>query len=397
MSFTNLGFTNQTPLDPATANVWGTVVNENFTLIDSALAGQLPIDVSASVDIDLTEVSGAPDQSRNIRFLLTGAITAAFTIYFPIGRTQQFSVSNQTTGTHNITIAVGTSGGGPSGGTYVVPQAGNALLNSDGTNVTQTVDLRGIGTSTASGIVGDVLNASMSNIVVSALGSFTADLVVVGTALNGVFFELSSYSQSINLGTTGAGGMDHGNAPISGFVALYAIYNPGTATASILAQDVTSGPAATIYGGTHAPSGYTASCLIGIWPTDASRNFAFGAQTGRSFSRTTALTLSGGTAATYATFSLSSAVPISAVSCDGYGISSSATNQSAFLYISSYGTGTAAGIGEIQGGGLAQTVAGTGFNFPFFGVKLRTSQTLYYRVSGTGTVTGSVYISGYSF
>lgn len=396
MSFTNLGFTEQTPLDPATANIWGTPLNENFTLLDSAFAGNLSLNVAASTDVELTEASGAPDQSRNCRFVLTGAITSAFTIYFPVGRTIQFSVNNKTTGNHVITIAVGTSGGGPSGDTVVAVQAANVLLYSDGTNINQSVDLKGIGTSTTSGTIGDLVNASMSNITATQLGAFTADMVIVGETLSGVFYELASYSQSINLATTGAGGMDTGLSPVSGFVSLYAIYNPGSTTTSILAQNA-SGGSPTIYGGAHMPAGYTASALIGIWPTDASRNFAFGTQKGRSLSRATAAVLSGGTSTTYTTIALGSIVPVDAVSCDGYMISTSASNFSTAIYLASYGTGTAAGIGEVANGGSAGTVVGFAATSPFAGMKFRTSRTLYYRVTGTGTPQGNVFISGYAF
>lgn len=393
MSFTNLGYTEPTPLDPATANVWGTILNENFTLIDNSIAGILPLDVSASVDVVLTIASGAPDQSRNVRFVLTGALTASINIFFPAGRTQGFSVSNQTSGNFNITIAVGTVTA--LGTTVVAPQNGNCLLYSDGTNISRAVDLNGIGTSTASGIVGDAVNASMTNIVATALGLFTADLIVTGTALNGVFFELVNYNQTLNLGTIGAGGMDRGTAPLSGFVNLYAIYNPSSNTPSILGQNA-SGGSTTIYSGTHMPAGYTASCLIGIWPTDGSGNFDFGVQKGRSFAGPTTIVVSNGTQTSYTGFTVH-ACPPGAISVDGYLFAQSLTSDAANIFLSSYGAGTSVGVGEVVAGTVGQPNTSVTAQAPFSNMKFVTTQTLYYRISGNGSIRGSVFISGYSF
>lgn len=397
MAFSNLGFTEPTPLDPATANVWGTILNENFTLIDSAISGFLPLDVSASVDVVLTVATGAPDQSRNVRFNLTGVLTASITIYFPSGRTQGFAVSNQTSGNFNVTIAVGSTV--PLGTTVVAPQSGTCLLYSDGTNITRDVDLNGIGTSTASGIVGDIVNASMSNIVATPLGLFTADLIVTGTALNGVFYELINYSDTVNLGSVGAGGMDRGSAPLNGFVNLYAIYNPGSNTSNILAQNA-SGGSSTIYSGTHMPAGYTASCLIGIWPTDGSGNFAFGVQKGRSFAGVTKILVNSGTQANYTAVSTTTFAPQAAISLDGSFSAQSLTNDYAAIFLASYGAGTAVGVGEVQTGIIAQAIGGTTSvtaQAPFFNLKFIVPQTVYYRVTGFGSLRGNVYVSGYSF
>ena len=86
----------------------------------------------------------------------------------------------------------------------------------------------------SSPIVGSMRNGKMSVTAASASATFTADEIIVGAALNGSAKRLSSYSQAINLATTGAGGMDTGSAPVSGFVSLYAIAKPD-GTTSILA------------------------------------------------------------------------------------------------------------------------------------------------------------------
>ena len=119
-------------------------------------------------------------------------------------------------------------------------------------------------------LIGSMRNGAMALSSAGAIATFTADQIVVGTSLTGSAYQLDSFSKTVNLATTGAGGMDTGSAPTSGFIALYAIYNVSTATAALLAVNSTSSVAAEIYAGTHMPSGYTASALISVWRTNSS-------------------------------------------------------------------------------------------------------------------------------
>jgi hypothetical protein len=86
--------------------------------------------------------------------------------------------------------------------------------------------------------------------------------------------------------------MDTGTAPVSGRVALYAIYNPTTDAASILAANATSAVAPNVYGGASMPAGYTASALISVWATNASSQFVIGAQIDRAISAPNSVVLS---------------------------------------------------------------------------------------------------------
>jgi hypothetical protein len=63
------------------------------------------------------------------------------------------------------------------------------------------------------GIVGGARNAKMSVATASATATFTASELLVETALGGQAFKLANFSKTINLATTGAGGMDTGTAP----------------------------------------------------------------------------------------------------------------------------------------------------------------------------------------
>ena len=108
--------------------------------------------------------------------------------------------------------------------------------------------------------------------------TFTADSVGVAAALGGEVVTLAGFDRSINLAAHGAGGMDTGSPPVSGFVSVYAIYNPADVAAALLG---TTASQSTIYAGADMPAGYTMSGLISIWPTDGSRQLIPAAQVDR--------------------------------------------------------------------------------------------------------------------
>lgn len=157
--------------------------------------------------------------------------------------------------------------------------------------------------------VGSMRNARMYLAAAASSATFTADQIVVGTTLSAQPFLLSNFSESINLAATGAGGMDTGSAPVSGYVGLYAIYNPTTQAASILAVNASS-ELPTVYNGGHMPSGYTASALISVWPTNASGQLVVGLQNDRRITTALKTVLSTTTAQSSLTaLSIASAVP----------------------------------------------------------------------------------------
>jgi hypothetical protein len=119
-----------------------------------------------------------------------------------------------------------------------------------------------------SGVVGQTRNLVMNVAAASATATLTADEIVVETALGGLRYCLPSFNHTINLATTGAGGMDTGTAPVSGFVGIYAIYNPTSGASALLATNATSAAISNIYGGT-LPTGYTASALLAVIGTTA--------------------------------------------------------------------------------------------------------------------------------
>lgn len=240
-----------------------------------------------------------------------------------------------------------------------------------------------------SGVVGQSRNARMSVAVASATATFSADELIVEDS-GGRQYRVTSFSKVINLATTGAGGMDTGVVPATGFVALYAIYNPTTSTSALLAVDTTSTTAPEIYGGANMPAGFTASALVSIWRV-ASGKFIVGEQRGRDISIidvnavTTTTTTSSLTA-----ISVASVIPKNAKSVAGWaGTQSTGSSPTQSIRI--------AGSVQIVGMRLIQVNSATAINAPYT-LPILTEQTIYYSNETAGTlVSAAIFINEYSF
>jgi hypothetical protein len=229
-------------------------------------------------------------------------------------------------------------------------------------------------------IIGSIRNGKMSVTAASSTGTFTADELIVETALGGTAYKIASYSQTVNLATTGAGGMDTGSPPANSFVSLYAIYNPTTTTASILACAVAISSGA-VYSGANMPTGYTASALLTTVPTNASSQFPIlYAYNGKvSYPKVNALNITASVPTTWTSVGLSNSVgmvPATAISISGSaGDPTAAQNGAVALASDANGTneldiaiaGTSSGIGSFLTGA------------PFSDLPLITAQTLYYK------------------
>ena len=309
-------------------------------------------------------------------------------------------------------------------------------------------------------VVGTVRNLVMSVAAASASATLTADEIVVETALGGAPIRIPNFNKPVNLGSTGAGGMDLGSAPASGYVALYAIANPqaavftgsisgttltvtgvtsgtlavgqyiqgvasgttitalgtgsggtGTYTVStsqtvasgsltamavaLLAVNATSSVAPSVYGGANMPSGYTASALVSVWPTNASRQFVIGFQTDRTVDLTVNQALNTSTLQpTVTSLSIASLVPPNAkkVSGEVYG-GPNTSGASVSVLVS----GSANRLKE-QGLNFTAASAGNANTLPFNDVSLVSQQTIYYiGNTSSGTLNYIIYVSGYSF
>ena len=240
-----------------------------------------------------------------------------------------------------------------------------------------------------SGLVGATRNAKMSVATASASSSWSADEVVLESALGGLRYCVANANASINLATTGAGGMDTGTAPVSGFVAIYGIYNPSTSTFSLLAANATASAAPSVYAGGHMPSGYIASALLAVWPTNGSSQFQAGFLSDRTvFNQPTSVLSTSVQEASFTPLSIVNAAPPNARSVGGYMLVSSSIAGTNLGQIAS--SASAIGATELEGSGL--TVSGQ------FSVPIITPQTIYYTATiSAGTMSASIAISSYSF
>jgi len=254
-----------------------------------------------------------------------------------------------------------------------------------------------------------VLNSLTSPIIGSATGlkasqaaagtslTFTADQVIVASALSSgaTLLSLPSYSETVNLATTGAGGMDTGAAPANGYVAIYAI-GKTDGTKNILACNVTTS-SSLIYGGANMPAGYTLSALIGIWPTNGSNQFPIGVQTGHkvSFAGINVLNVtSGSTATSYTSVGLSSAIPPAAKTVSGF-MGGNGGTQDCCIAVASDANGTGEQI-ALMSDTTAPTLEGFTNGSVFNDLALITAQTLYYKNSES-TVGARINVTSYTF
>lgn len=276
-----------------------------------------------------------------------------------------------------------------SGGSYILVECtGGAVQVAPATQSQHAVQM-----SQAAGVVGGMRNLVMNITAASASATMTADEIIVETALGGVRYCLPSFSKTINLTTTGAGGMDTGSAPVSGHVALYAIYNPTTQTAALLAKNATSAVQPNVYGGANMPAGYTASALVSVWPTNGSSQFVAGYQTDRIIKIGGVNVLSTSTGQSSLTsLSISGVVPPNAKFVSGYAnVGTSAASSYATFNVS----GNSAGLGQqlFQG----QLTSSFTFNVTFNDIQIVTQQTIYYAtLVNSGTISANLYIAGYS-
>ncbi|PRH17235.1 hypothetical protein [Burkholderia multivorans] len=277
-------------------------------------------------------------------------------------------------------------------GQFIVDLTGQDAVD-DGTTATLLANLKMAVQAQSAAVVGQARNLSMSVTTAASTATLNADEIVVGTALGGQKYLLKQFSKTINLATTGAGGMDTGSAPVSGFVGIYAIYNPTTGASALLATNATAAKVPEVYAGGQMPSGYTASALVSVWPTNGSSQFMIGTQIDRRISFVGINALSGNAnIGSLTSLSIASIVPKNAKSIRGWiGISSAGVSTA--LAISVASSSSAIGLIYTQGNNT-QTV-----NASFGDIDISTPQTIYYSNQCTGSTISSqsIQIAGYSF
>ncbi|MCT9017148.1 hypothetical protein N6G05_26715 [Cupriavidus gilardii] len=265
----------------------------------------------------------------------------------------------------------------------------------DGTTASILANLKAAVSSQSPGVAGTMRNGRMSITAASATATFTADEIVVESTLGGLSYRLANFSSAINLTTTGAGGMNSGQAPASGFVAIYAIYNPRTGATALLGKDATSAAQPEVYSGTGMPSGYTASALVSVWPTNASRQFSIGYQRDREiFTTYNSMLITSTQQASLTALSAAAYVPPNAKTLSGDGSISSTVDTNGDIFVAG---ATAGNIGLKH---ITQTAikAGAAQIGTYSYVPLVEPQKIYYVATvSAGTMTATIYISSYTF
>lgn len=245
--------------------------------------------------------------------------------------------------------------------------------------------------SLAGPIAGSVRNLKCSILAASALASITAEEIIVGVSTSGSRYKLSAFNKTINLASVGAGGMDTGTAPVSGFVAIYAIYNPTTQVSALLATNATITAQPNIYGGANMPVGYTASALISVWATNGSSQFVVGLQIDRSISIISATILTNSTPTANASF-VTAVIPKNAVNISGSMAITSTTSSmvSMAIYDSELQVNGQPCSGYVSAGG-------NGVASSFSDIKVITPQTIRWAGTNIGTPTFNIIVSSYKF
>jgi len=236
---------------------------------------------------------------------------------------------------------------------------------------------------------GSILNGRMSITAASATGVYTADEVVLESALGGAAVKYSSVNTTFNLATD----MDTGVAPVSGNVALYLTFNPTTQAYGRLIQNA-SALVGNVYSGAHMTAGYVHSALVGFAATTSGSLMAICELEDRKvqFADLTVLTTSSN--ATAASLSIASAVPLNAKRCSG-AINGNNNTVNTGNVISIGSTSSMIGAKERT---FVSPQANANDKFPFEDLMLITPQTIFYSTNpNTGTLTTTIFINGYTF
>jgi hypothetical protein len=274
---------------------------------------------------------------------------------------------------------------------FIVQQTGQPAID-DGTTATLLENLTAAVGAQSVVPVGAARNLSMNVTTASATATMTAEEIVVGSALGGLKYTLASFNKTINLATTGAGGMDTGTAPVSGWIAIYAIYNPTTGTSALLATNATSVSAPEVYGGANRPAGYTASALVSVWNTNGSGQFVVAVQLGRciDYPPRTEITISTATSGFTQSGTIAD-IPLNARFVNGSVTFSASTTGNPSLSVAA----DASGSGTKQH--LFQGAAGN-YGNSFSSLKLTVARAIFFALNlGGATGTATYFLTGYEF
>lgn len=244
--------------------------------------------------------------------------------------------------------------------------------------------------SVLAGITGSTRNLAMNVTSASASATVAADEIIVSTALGGSQYRIGSFSKTINLATTGAGGMDTGTVPANGFVGIYAIYNPTTGASALLAVNA-SAVIGEVYGGNNMPAGYSASALLTIVPT-ASSQFKIITVVGRSVYSGAGTILSTSSNLSPTQISISSIAPLNSKLIEG--LIALGSTAAGTLSVTLNSSNASQGIRQFG----AYTPASASVSSGYTGMPITIPGYIYVSTSNATSGTGSfvIYCSGYT-
>jgi hypothetical protein len=242
-------------------------------------------------------------------------------------------------------------------------------------------------------VVGSTRTGRLYVPAASASATYTAEEVVLADGA-GRKYTLAAFNQSINLQSAmkGIGAMDIGPAPVSGYVAIYGMYNPETKARGLMAVNTTTTFAPSLYGGANVPAGFTVSGLLTIVPTDGGGNFFICAVEDRNVTVGAKLIFSGAVTVVNAPIPLASGVPINAVKANGLiGVGSSGTGT---VSLDVYSTST--GLGIVRNTATVSTAGGL-YTQSFSHLPIITPQSWWLSASNaaSGTPVFNVFVTSY--
>lgn len=239
------------------------------------------------------------------------------------------------------------------------------------------------------GVVGSIRNGKMVLTAAATSAVFSADEVILEAALGGEAYRLANLNKTLNLNTVGAGGMSSGTAPSSGFVAIYAIYNPSAGTSALLAVNATATAAPEVCSQANMPAGFLASALISVWPTNSNGQLVIGRQSDRSITLAPTVALSStSNQATYLQLSLSSIIPKNATHVGG--LINLTASASAGIALGMSPDTTNSGMSDYLANVLQRIAS-------FTDIPLASPQNIYYIASCGATPSTVITINRYRF
>lgn len=194
---------------------------------------------------------------------------------------------------------------------------------------------------------------------------------------SGRAYLASAVNLTVDIAASGANGLDTGTEANSTWYYAWVIYN-GTTVSGLLSASST---APTL------PSGYTYSALLGAIYNDSSGNFLAMIQLGNAADILPIAVVSGGTATSYTSVSLSAAVPTTAKRARGRIRMSSTSATARRVDVAADANETAV----CSAGSAAATSAPI---YAQWNLPMKTAQTLFYRVTADSAI---VEVTGWEF